>query len=245
MFLLYNGLNFDKITLDEVADLNIVKVFYRNTAFESLRNFFNVVFETFKLIYVSFADHNVVSVNTKFSVSDDLAFGYVATRNHSDARNFERLTHLGFAHVNFLRFGSDKTFHRVLYVVYRFVNNSVKPYIDLASFCQSFSFGIGTNVESDYNRIGRIGKHYVRFVDRSDRRMDYIDLNFLVAKFGKRLFYSLNRTLYVCFYKNIESFEVSVADFREKIVQSNFLRLFYHLFSFFVSSFLRREWKPP
>lgn len=82
---LYYGFNFYEITLDKIADLNIVEILDRNTAFKALGNFFHVVFETFKLVYVSFADHNVVSVNTQFSVSDDLALGYITTRNHSDA----------------------------------------------------------------------------------------------------------------------------------------------------------------
>ena len=46
---LYYGFNFYEITLDKIADLNIVEILDRNSALKALRNLFHIVFETFEL----------------------------------------------------------------------------------------------------------------------------------------------------------------------------------------------------
>ncbi len=45
---------------------------------------------------------------------------------------------------------------------------------------------------------------YIRFIDCTNTTMNYLNNNFLVRKFDKTLFYSLNRSLYISFDNDMQ-----------------------------------------
>ena len=130
-----------------------------------------------------------------------------------------------------LVYGIQHTLHGSFHIFDGLVNDLVQTYIHALSLCGCLGRRIGTNVESDDNRVGRTCQRHVGLIDGTYAAVNTFYYYLVVGQLHQRLFYSLHTTLYIRLDDQVQFLQITLLDLAEQIIQRHSaLGLFQHLF---------------
>ena len=93
-----------------------------------------------------------------------------------------------------------------------------------SSFSASaLALGVGTHVEADDDRVGRVGQHDVGLGDTADRRVDDVDADLGLVHLVERVLERLDRALHVGLDDEVEVLELALGDTLEQVVERDVL----------------------
>ena len=118
-----------------------------------------------------------------------------------------------------LKYRIKHTFHGCFHILDRIVDDSVQSDIHTLALGDIFCRSIRADIKSDDDRVGSRSQDHIRFVDSSHTSVDHLDHHFIVRKLEKALLQGFHRSLYVCFYYDIQFFQVAFLDLIEQIVK--------------------------
>ena len=124
------------ITLNNIADFDVVETLYRAAALKAVVDFLYIVLEALELLDVAFYDEHVVAVDAELAAADNLTIEHIATGNVAHACDFEYLADFALAHVDLLILGREHALERRLHVVEEVVYYAVGADIYLAALGQ-------------------------------------------------------------------------------------------------------------
>ena len=112
--------------LDYVADLNVVEVHERDTAFETVLDLAGIVLEALESFDFAGVNEFAIALNTNLAVAAHGAIGHVATGNDTDFADLEDLANVGMTLDRFFVDRIEQTGHGQSDFVDQFVDDAVK-----------------------------------------------------------------------------------------------------------------------
>ena len=111
------------------------------------------------------------------------------------------------------------------------VDDLVQTYIHALSLCGCLGSRIGTDIESDDDRIGRTCQRYVGLIDGTYAAVDTFYYYFFIGQLHQGLLYCFYATLYISLDDQVQFLQITLLDLTEQIIQRHSaLGLFQHLF---------------
>ena len=117
-----------------------------------------------------------------------------------------------------LVYGIQHTLHGSFDIFDGLVDDLVQTYIHALSLCGCLGSRIGTDVESDDDRVGRTCQGYVGLVDGTYAAVDTFYDYFFIGQLHQGLFYCLYTTLYVGFDDQVQFLQIAFLDLAEQII---------------------------
>src|SRR6185369_532871 len=125
------------------------------------------------------------------------------------------------------------TFHGFFDIIDSIVDDAVEPDINSFPLGKGVSLDFRPDIESYDDGIGGRSKVNVRLVNRTDTGMDYVQADGGGRKLAQRFADSLDRTLYVTFYYDVEILDLACLDLGVEIFKRQFCVLGKFLFALF------------
>ena len=171
---------FDFVTLDKIADLNVIVVFKTHTAFIAFLDFLDVVFKALKLSERTVVNNHVVTQQTNLGAAFDHTFGNHAAGNLADTGNVKDIADFGITQNLFFQFRRQHAFQRFLNVIGHVIDNRIITNVNAVLTCHVAGMRNGTDVKADDKGVGSLGQRYVGIRNRTDGRMQNLNADFIV-----------------------------------------------------------------
>src|SRR5215471_2371935 len=222
------------ITLDYVTHLIFAKIAQLDSAFEAGTDFLYVVLETAQRRNPAVINRLALSQDASARSARDAAIGHEATSDNASAQ-LENLFHLRVSDYGFTQLRFEQTGHGIFDLIEQLIDKAVK--LSLHSFpfrgrdCHAFNL----NVKTDHHRVRRAGQKNVGFRNRSNGRVNNLQIDFSAFDLLQCIHDRFDRALGVGFQNDPQPFSASScfeqcleggALWNEKLVRSLCLKPF-------------------
>src|SRR5687767_10367507 len=163
------------ITLDDVADLDVVEVLDADAALESFAHFLDVVLEPPERPDVAVVDLDSIANHACSALPVYHSASHSAACDKSDPRNLERLSNFGFAEYDFALLGLEHSFEGGAHFFDGLVDDLVELDVDPFALSGSPRIVVRPDVEADDDRAGCPREKNISLVDGSDAAVNHID----------------------------------------------------------------------
>ena len=121
----------------------------------------------------------------------------------------KHLTHIGPAKNSFFKGRIHHTHNGTLDIFDDFIDDVVKPHVDMF-FCGKIDDLLtGPNVETDHNGVGYRSQRNIRLGNGSGGGMDHVDIDFLIGLLCQRVSERLDGSVHIGFYNQVQIFCLS------------------------------------
>lgn len=176
------GDSFHGKRLQHVADLNVVEVRDRNAALKTVLDLACVIFEALESFDSSGVNDLAVPHDSNLAIAADCAVGDITAGDRTNLADLKGLADFRVSLNRFLVDGLKHARHGLLHFVYQFIDDVVKPDIDLLLFGSGLRVPLRTNVKADDQSIGCRSEQNVVFGDCTDPGPKHADAHLLIRK---------------------------------------------------------------
>src|SRR6266513_667599 len=187
---------FQRITLDGITDLEILKTVQPDAAFHARADFVDFILKTSQREEDAFVDEAFMALNAHLAF-DDASAGDDAPRNIPALGQGEDFTHFRGTDDDFLDQRIQQARHRLLYFVDQFVNDGVEFQLDSLALGQVGHTVVNASVEAENYRFGGRSQEHVRLSDRAHGAVDDLERDLFRFEFLQRLNNRFDRALSV------------------------------------------------
>ena len=142
------------IRLKDISNLDVIELLKSNTALVAAHDLACVVLESLERGNLILKDHDAVTNHADLRLSCDLTVLNIASRNRTDVGNVNGLTNLCVTEQILAELGIEHTLHCRLDLLQALVNDAIGANVNVLTLCRVDRALIGSDVESDDDRIG-------------------------------------------------------------------------------------------
>ncbi len=183
----------DFVSLNDVADFNVIEILDGNTAFHTGAHFLYIVFDAFergdfcRLAFFGRISHDAVPDKANGRVAQNFALRHLATGNSTHFCDFEHLLDVHAADDFFLACGLEHALNGHFDFLNGLVNDGVQ--LDFHTFALSQLSGscAGAYLEADDDGIRSRGQQNIGLCDGAHGFVYHIDFDRLDRKFDQRI----------------------------------------------------------
>src|SRR5436190_1921694 len=204
---------------DHVADLDVLEPLDADAALEALPDLGHIVLEVPQRADLAFVDHAVVAQEAHARGARDHAVDDHAAGDDADLRHLEGVAHFGAAPEDFMELRIEQADHRRLDLVDQRVDDGVEPDVDAFFFGELRGVALGTDVESDDDRIGCGREENIVRRDRADRGVDDADFDLGGGELAECFVEHFDRALHVRFHDEVQLFHATGLHALEELIE--------------------------
>ena len=170
-------------------------------------------------------NNHIVAQQTNFGTALNHTFGNHTAGNLADTGNIINLAYLRITEQFFSQFRRKHTFKTFLDIIQNIINDGIILNLNIIAAGHITGLRIGTNVKTDNQRMRRLCQSNIGFGNRPDRRMQNLNADLIIGKFGNSALNCFNRTLNVGFDNNRQVFNLAGFNFIQHLFHGRFSRL--------------------
>src|SRR3954469_2014560 len=207
------------ITLDDIADFEIVEVLYADAALESFAHLAHVFLEASKRRDRAVVDFDALSNDASPSLAIDDPTANRAPSDRTETRDLENLANLGLSADDLTLLGSEQTFERRAHVVHRLVNDPIETNVNAFSLGRRSRVVIGPDMESKDDGARRFSEQNIALGDCTDASMHDLDFYLGVRQLHQCVSQSLSGSALVSLDENAKGALLARGRLRHEVFQ--------------------------
>src|ERR1700733_13344 len=194
----FRGAEFGHLeAFQNVADLDVVEIGDAHAALKAGAHFAGIVLEALQRAELRSIDHRAFAHDANLRIALEYAVDDVAARNRAGTLDAERVAYCRAAHIGLLAPRFEQAFHSLLNLVGNFVDDGVRPNLDVLLLRELRRFAVRPDAEGNDDRAGGRSQQHVVLGYRAHAGPDDLQLYLVVRKFRQHFGEYFDRALHV------------------------------------------------